>query len=657
MRRLAFSFCAAALCLFLLPACAADSNYNPLQTFVPFDNRFPVNRYRAGDGTPGPDYWQNRADYEIHATIDPGHKTLVGYEVITYTNNSPQALDYLWLQLDQNRYRADARGNFGGGGFPGVGEHTEGYRIASVEVADGGGFAPVHYLVSDTRMRIDLPRPLAANGHNLRIRIHYGFTIPASGFGGRTGWGKTENGVVYNIAQWYPRMCVFDDLHGWNALPYLNNEFYLEYGDFDYYVTVPWNMLVIGSGKLMNPEDVLTATQRERLEKAHHSEKTVIIRSADEVHEAASRPVRHGTLTWHYRMNNTRDVAFGASAAFIWDAAHVDLPGGHGALAMSAYTIESLEQGGWERSTQYLRFIIGFFSDYVYLYPYPTVVSIGGTVGGMEYPGLAFDWYKANEPLLFWLTLHEVGHTWFPMIVGSNERRYAWMDEGMNTFVDVLATAAFNNGEFAPKSDSEYAPKTGDPIKDILPVLSDPAAPPILTRADVIPEQYRHPVTYFKTALGLVLLREQILGPERFDSAFRHYVHAWAFKHPSPSDFFRAMESVSGEELDWFWNGWFAHNWALDLAVRGVKYVDGDPAKGALVTVANLDKMVMPATLQVTWADGSKKRVRIPVATWMRHDHYDVLIPGSGRVASATIDPDHVLPDRNRANNSFKPKR
>lgn len=656
MRRFVLLVCAVASCFFLVPGRAADSNYNPLQTFASFDYQFPVNRYRAGNGTPGPDYWQNRADYVIHVALEPHGKTLSGWEIITYTNNSPQALDYLWLQLDQNRYRRDARGNFAGDGFPPVEAHTGGYTLVSVKVDRGDGFAAAKHLVSDTRMRIDLPHPLAANGGTLRIRIEYSYTIPASRFGGRTGWGKTANGVVYNIAQWYPRMCVFDDLRGWNTLPYLNNEFYLEYGDFDYYITVPWEMLVIGSGKLMNPAEVLTETQRRRLEKARRSRETVMIRAPDEVNDPASRPVRHGTLTWHYRMENTRDVAFGASAAFVWDAAHVDLPGGREALAMSAYPLEGMEQGGWERSTRYLQFTIRYFSEYLYVYPYPTVVSIGGTVGGMEYPGLAFDWYKANAESLFWITLHEVGHNWFPMIVGSNERRHAWMDEGMNVFVDVLATRAFNDGEFAPKRDSEFAPGGGNPVVDILPILGDPEAPPILTRADLIKERYRHPVTYFKTALGLVLLRSVILGPELFDSAFRHYVHAWAFKHPSPSDFFRAIDSFAGEDLSWFWNEWFAHNWTLDLAVTGVGYVDGDPQKAALVSLANLDKMVMPAMLQVTYADGSKKRVRVPVATWMRHDHFEVSVPGGGRVVSATVDPDHALPDGNRGNNRFTVK-
>jgi hypothetical protein len=268
-----------------------------------------------------------------------------------------------------------------------------------------------------------------------------------------------------------------------------------------------------------------------------------------------------------------------------------------------------------------------------------------------------FDWWKAAGKNLFGLTVHEVGHDWFPMIVGSDERRNAFMDEGFNTFVDVMAQAAWgktHHGQYAPKQDGEYAPLTGDPAKDIVTqVFAAPDAPPILTRADLIPEKFRHPVTYFKAAYGLTLLRDQILGPQRFDVAFRQYVHDWAFKHPSPSDFFRLMDSAAGEDLSWFWRGWFAHNWKLDLAVTGVKYFDNDPAKGALVTVANRDKFAMPATLRVTYADGSTADVRVPVATWMQHSQFAVPVAGDKRIRSATVDPDGVLPDVNRTNNTF----
>lgn len=663
MKSLLLSLCTAGL-MFAGAATAATpatpSHYDPLKAFAPFHYQYPVNRYRSANGMPGPDYWQNRVDYTIHAKLDPASRTLSATETFIYTNHSPDTLHFLWLQMDQNHYKRDARGNFSSGRAPMPTWHTDGYRVASVEVRGAHGFVKAHTITSDTRMRIDLPQPLKAKGGKVEVRIVYSYTVPGR-FGGRTDWYATKNGDVYEIAQWFPRLAVYDDLRGWDTLPYLNNEFYLEYGDIDYYVTVPWNMMVVGSGKLMNPKDVLTRTQLQRYEKAHRSEKTVMIRKASEVTDPSSRPKQSGTLTWHFHMDNTRDVAFGASKAYVWDAARVDLPNGKHVLAQSAYPVESIGKDGWQDSTQGVKYTLEYFSKYTgFSYPWANAVAEAGVAGGMEYPGIVFDWYKAKGYGLFMLGVHEFGHTWFPMIVGSNERRDAWMDEGFNTFVDVLAHEQWgktHDGQFAPKKDGEYAPKTGDPARDIITdVFDKPNAPPILTRADAIQEKYRHPITYFKAAYGLTLLRDEILGPERFDAAFRQYVNAWAFKHPSPSDFFRAMDSAAGEDLSWFWRGWFRHNWKLDLAVTGVKYIKDDPAKGAIVTVACLDKLPMPATLEVTYADGSHQRLRVPVATWMQHQSFGVVVDGHQRITSAVIDPDGKLPDVDRGNNRWAAK-
>ncbi|NKZ38895.1 M1 family metallopeptidase [Oleiagrimonas citrea] len=635
------------------PTAPNPGRFNPLQTFAPFAYQYPVNRYRSASGIPGPDYWQNRADYAIRATLDPATKMLSASEIITYTNHSPDTLHMLWLQLDQNRYRTDARGNFSGSKEPDFASHTDGYRLKAVEVAQGGAFENAHYQISDTRMRVDLPHGLKPKDGTLRLRIVYDYTVP-SRFGGRTDWYATKNGDVYEIAQWFPRMAVYDDLRGWDTLPYLNNEFYLEYGDIDYRVTVPANMIVAGSGELVNPDAVLSKAQRERLAKARGSEKTVMIRTPAEVEAAARAPQPKGTKTWHFRMHDTRDVAFGASAAYVWDAARIDLPSGKHAMAMSVYPVESLHgKGHWQDSTQFVKHTIEYFSKRWFEYPWPNAIAEAGQVGGMEYPGIAFDWWKLGGKPLFGITTHEVGHFWFPMIVGFNERRAAWMDEGFNTYVDMRAALDYEGGKYAPKCDAEYAPKCGNPVDEIQSVLDDADAPPILTKPDMIREKYRHPVTYFKSALGLNLLREQILGPERFDVAFRRFVHAWAFKHPTPSDFFRAMDSGAGEDLSWFWNGWYRHNWSLDMAVTGVRYIGGKPANGASVTVANLDRLVMPATLRVTYVDGTHVDVRVPVATWLQHHRFDVLVPGDKAVKSATIDPDHAIPDGHRGNNTF----
>jgi hypothetical protein len=395
---------------------------------------------------------------------------------------------------------------------------------------------------------------------------------------------------------------------------------------------------------------VLTAQQISRLAAARNSDKTIMVRSAAEVNDPKSRPVQKGNLTWRFKMNNSRDVAFGASKAFMWDAARVNLPEGKKALAMSVYPVESAGDTAWGRSTEYLKASIEYFSKTWFVYPYPTAINEAGIAAGMEYPGILFDGMNDKTKELYWVTAHEIGHNWFPMIVGSDERRHAWMDEGFNTFIDIYASDAFNNGEYAPKRDSEYAPGGGNPADEILPYLSDPKAPSMMMAADAIPETYRHPISYFKPAFGLVLLREYILGKDRFDYAFKRYIHNWAFKHPTPYDFFHAMENESGEDLTWFWRGWFVNNWALDQAVQQVS-ISG---KTAQITIANLNKMVMPVVVQITFSNGTSQRIQLPVETWFQHTTYTLSAPAQEPITAVTIDPDHQLPDMNRDNNVWK---
>jgi hypothetical protein len=623
--------------------------YDPLQTFAPLALPSPVNRYRSANGAPGPDYWQNRADYEIHAALDTTSKILTASMTITYINNSPDRLECLWLQLDQNTYRRDARSVFSSPMLHTA--FTDGYVIDDIAIEGGGQTAPVTPLVSDTRMQVRLDHALAPGGR-LKLKIKYHYQVPGL-FGGRTAWVASKNGDIFDIAQWYPRMAVYDDVRGWDTAPYMAQEFYLEYGHFDYFVTVPSDMVVAGTGELVNGPEVLTAMERQRLALAGASDKTVVIRSASDVADPSSRPAAKGPLTWHFRMDDTRDVAFSASKAFIWDAARINLPDARHALAMSFYPVESQGPGAWGRSTEYLKDSVENFSRRWTVYPYPTAINVAGGASGMEYPGMAFDGVDDAGKALFWITAHEIGHTWFPMTVGFNERRDAWMDEGFNTFIDVYESDDFHNGEYAPKRDPEYAPGGGEPTDDIEALLKDPAAPSILARADTISEAYRHPVTYFKSALGLIMLREQILGPARFDHAFQKFIRDWTFKHPTPSDFFRAMESEGGEDLSWYWREWYENNWTLDLAVKGVTYVGGDPAKGARISIANLDKMVMPATLEVRYADGHVERIALPAETWIQRSSAVIRPEGRGVIAAVTIDPDHKIPDKDRSNNSL----
>ena len=374
--------------------------FNPLETFAPFPMPEPVNRYRSSNGAPGPDYWQNRADYRIDARLDPAAKTLSADETITYANNSPDTLDSLWVQLDQNSYRADARTG-PTNGRPRT-EFTDGYVLEAVETDIGGRMAKADYIVSDTRMQVRLAQPLKP-GAKLSLHIRYHYTTPGR-FGGRTSWAPSTNGEIYDIAQWFPRMAVYDDLRGWDTLPYIGSEFYLEYGRIDYAVTVPADMVVAGSGELANPQEVLSADERARLAQARASDRTVTIRTAA---EAAATPPTTGLKTWRFHMENTRDVAFVASRAFVWDAARINLPEGKTALAMSVYPAEGAAgEAGWGRSTEYLKHAVEEFSRRWAPYPYPVAINAGGPTSGMEYPGIVFDGVELNPKNLFWLTAH-----------------------------------------------------------------------------------------------------------------------------------------------------------------------------------------------------------------------------------------------------------
>jgi hypothetical protein len=631
------------------------TTYNPAEAFSPTFYTYPGNDNRTAEGRPGGSYWQNRADYEINATLDTANQSLKGLVAITYTNNSPNALSSLWIHLDQQIYKSDARAKFTGAGYS-FKDSTSGYQLKSVNLLVNGNRIKADYLVNDTRMQIRLPKPLQGKGAKIVVQIDYQYTIPGK-FGNRTDYVDTKNGKIYEIAQWYPRMCVYDDNRGWDTLPFLGSgEFFLEYGDFDYKVTVPWDMIVAGSGELQNPEDVLTKSQIKRLDQARESDKTVMIRDLKEVTSPSSRPVQKGMLTWHFVMKNTRDVAFGASKAFIWDAARVNLPDGKKSLAMSVYPVESYGEDRWSRSTEYLKGSIEHFSSKWYPYPYPVAINEAGIAGGMEYPGILFDAIDDKDKTLFFVTAHEIGHNWFPMIVGSDERRYAWMDEGFNTFIDVYASDMFNKGEYAPKRDSEYAENQGNPADEIIPFMSDPDAPTIMTAADAIKEKYRHPIAYFKPAFGLILLREQILGEERFDFAFKQYIADWAYKHPTPYDFFHAMENGAGEDLSWFWKGWFYNNWLLDQAINKVTYVANDPKKGIEIQIENLNKLVMPVTVEVTFKDGTRLNQRLPVETWLINKVYTLKLDTKKEVAMVSLDPLNKLPDSNRKNNVFKMK-
>ena len=624
---------------------AQQSKYDAHKLFDPNFLNQPGTIYRSGSGQPGPAYWQNRADYKISAALNTKENIVSGSETITYTNNSPDALPFIWLQLDQNLFTRESRGalstpyegaRFGNQDFDG------GDVIKFVKVIQGGNTVSPKYIITDTRMQIILPAAIKPKGDEIKIEIAWDFKIPEYG-SDRMGMQKTKKGVIYEIAQWYPRMEVYDDVNGWNTLPYLGaGEFYLEYGNFDYTINAPADMIVVGSGKLQNPDEVLTSVQQKRLDEAANSDSTIYIRTVDEVNKLDSVSTEKNTKTWHFIINNSRDASWAASRAFVWDAARINLPSGRKSLAMSVYPVESASDTAWERSTEYAKASIEYNSKKWFEYPYPVAVNVAGRVGGMEYPGIVFCSWKAFRGRLWGVTDHEFGHTWFPMIVGSDERRYMWQDEGLNSFINIYSTLNFNNGEYKPRRNS---------ARDLVPFLLRKDAEPIMTFSDVIKSPYLSLVAYYKPAAVLYLLREYVLGHERFDYAFRTYIKRWAFKHPQPKDFFRTMNDASGEDLNWFWKGWFYKKWNLDQAVKDVKYIGNDPSKGVLITIENLEQMAMPVTVQVKEQNGKVGRVELPVEIWQRGGAWTFKYNSTSMIDSVVIDPDKILPDINPDNN------
>ncbi|GAB3919463.1 M1 family metallopeptidase [Mucilaginibacter boryungensis] len=638
------------------------TNYDYHELWKPFFYTKNGNEMRASDGSPGPKYWQNRADYQLSAKLNEERNEITGSEILTYTNNSPQNLSFIWMQLDQNLFKLDSRGNkqvpLANDPTRGVVQSSRnwgqgqdfdaGYKINSVKVLSIAGgkttATPVKWLVNDTRMQVFLPKAVAANGGQLKLEIKYSFISPDYGSDRMgiiqqgTDRGQSKNGKIYQVAQWYPRMCVYDDVMGWNTLPYTGeSEFYLEYGDFDINITAPAKDIVVCSGELLNPKDVYTPEQVARWAKAANSETTVAIRSAEEVTDPKSRPAGKPELTWHFQIKNARDASWGASAAFVIDAAKMDLPSGRKSMAISAYPVES---AGWKRGTEMIKASLEYNSKKWFEYPYPNATGVAGKAGGMEYPGIVFCSLGGGWGVID----HEFGHTWFPMIVGSNERLYGWMDEGFNTFINTLSTAYSLKGEFyrAPTPEGNLRQFTSFTRPDLEPVLSNP---------DNLKEANNGTLLYSKPSAGLVMLREQILGPERFDFAFKTYINRWAFKHPTPDDFFRTIENAAGESLQWFWRGWFEHTWRLDVAVRNVRYVDNNPAKGAIITLDNLEKMAMPVVLDIKLKSGKTQRVNFAAEIWERNVSWSFKYPSTEEIISVTYNPDGTLPDYNPANN------
>jgi len=628
------------------------SKYNYSEAFA--NNFYTKNgtETRSASGQPGPKYWQNRADYTLTATLNEQAREITGTEILTYTNNSPDKLAFLWMNIDQNLFRKDSRGNavipLEGSRNGANGEVFDGgHKIKLVKAISSSNGKTVEtdlkFNIYDTRLQLILPQELAANGGIVKIKIDFSFISPIYG-SDRMGIQDTKNGKIFTVAQWYPRLCVYDDLRGWNTNPYLGaSEFYLEYGDFDITITAPSNHIVVCSGELLNPNEVYTTEQQKRWQTAAQSDKTVTIRSADEVTNPASRPTAKPTLNWHFKIKSARDASWASSAAFVIDAAKINLPHGKKSIAISAYPAEVGGNDAWGRSTEYTKACIENYSKRWFSYPYPAATNVAANSGGMEYPGIVFCGWESKKDDLWGVTDHEFGHSWFPMIVGSNERLFGWMDEGFNTFINSLSETDFNNGEYKSQPKDMYRAS----------YMTDPQLESVMSSADNMQEKNIGTLLYFKPSAALTMLREQVLGKERFDLAFRTYISRWAFKHPAPDDFFRTIENVSGEDLGWFWRAWFINNWKLDQGIGKVKYFKNDPAKGLVITVNNLEKMAMPVILAIKTKSGQILNTNLPVEVWQRNKSWTFKYPSTEEIESITIDPAHVFPDSNPTNNSW----
>jgi hypothetical protein len=652
---LALSLLAAPLAAQGSPAApAASAAGNPEATFHRLELPTP-NEIRTGSGAPGRNYWQQRADYVIRATLDTAARSVQGEERITYTNNSPDTLRYVWLQVEQNLFNSESRGFRVFGQDPRFGTKGAEVVVHLLKVGEPATAATrakpgararaavparsLPYTVNGTVMRVDLARPLPPTG---KQQLELGWSFPFGANNNRMGVEDLDGSTIYEVAQWYPRMVVYDDVRGWNTEQYLGQgEFYLEYGSFDVSLTVPADVIVAATGTLQNPDEVLTAAQRARLARARTSDQTVVIRGQDEIGDPASRPpTQSPTLTWRFTADSVRDFAWAAARHFIWDAVGVN---GGRTLAMSFYPPSAEPQ--WKEATQYAKTAIEYYSKQWLTYPYPVASNVNGIEGGMEYPMIVFCHNRTDAQALYSVTDHEFGHTWFPMVVGSNERLYGWMDEGFNSFM--------NHYSFPRKfPDAPLPTARGVPDTYIKNALSgDEEA--IMTPADRMRtnENWRQAL-YNKPALGLVLLRDHITSPERFDPVFREYIRRWAYKHPTPADFFRTMEDGLGEDLSWFWRSWFYTTDRLDQAVDSVAVSDSAGVVSK-VYVRNAAQMPMPVELALTMDDGTTQRLHLPVEIWGLRDTYVALVPGPKKVTSVVVDPDGWYPDVDRSNNRW----
>jgi len=601
--------------------------------FAPL-NLPPGNIYRSGAGMPGPKYWQQRADYDLHGTLDTAKKSLAGEMTLRYTNNSPDTLRFVWFQVEQNAFKTGSLNSYV---FPpdsrfGARNFEGGDVIDHFDQVVATRRTPLKMRVEGTVMKVDLAQPLAP-GQTATFDAAWHFNIPEHG-ADRMG----RDGALFELAQWYPRVCVYDDVRGWNTEPYLGQgEFYLEYGNFNLAVTVPVGYIVAATGQLTNASEVLTSTEISRLAQAAKSETPVHVITQDELKSGAARPKgKTGMLTWRFSAKQVRDVVWAASPDYMWDASSWQ---GH--MAYGYYRPSAIET--WKDAADMSRMSIQEYSERWFPYPWPQISAVEGPISGMEYPMLAMENKSADKYDLYNVITHEIGHMWYPMIVGSNERMHMWQDEGFNTFINYFSEAR----RFPEKG--TYQQRIGHDRNVVEQFMQHDVDEPLEINPDRINPQLLGENAYVKTAVGLGLLRDEILGPAAFDDAFREYTRRWAFKHPTPTDFFRTMEDVSGRRLDWFFREWFLENPHFDVGVDSLVQVGDSVAVG----YRNYARGVLPLHVRFTFSDGSTQNFDYPAEVWSTNTTFYIrkyAFPGK-KVAKIEVDPDQRSLDTDRANN------
>ena len=599
---------------------------------------------RAPSGAPGDAYWQQWTDHAIEVRIDPETKRLDATVRMEYRNASPVPLPSLVLELTQNAHAGGARRLE-------VLEVTGGVDLARVavegrEIAPGTPPAEAAYQVDGTVMTVRPPRPLAP-GATALIEIDYGFTIPQAGVGGRMGWSGDD---LLFLAYWYPRMAVYDDVVGWAADQYLGAEFYQGFGHFDYSVTIPEGWVVVGTGELRNPEDVLPPHVQARLERAAASDEVVRVLTAEDLGSAtATSP--DGWLTWHFRADSVRDVAFSATRASLWDAARAEVGDVDGDGATDHARVDALWREAaprWSEVWRYARHSLAFHSEYTgqpYPWPHMSVVEGAGIIGGgMEFPMMTIigDYNQAGDTALYNVTSHELAHMWVPMLVASDERRYSWMDEGMTSFLENQSRK-----DFYPGADHDQPDRD-----DYIGAARAGTEGPLMTRSD-----YHAPgsafviASYRKPATLLALLRG-VVGEEPFLRAYREFHRRWRYRHPYPWDFFATFEDVTGRDLRWFWPSFYGQTWSVDHAVDAVAAA---PDGSAEITIRDLGDAPLPTPVRVTRTDGTVVDLEVPVERWLRGYRTATLRVEAGPpVTRVEASPAAAWPDVDRTNNVWE---